>query len=143
MGVEMENIDTRNPSEVVEEYWINSYSPSGRRPVFGKTGKWLLFIPLKDIDEEWSKIRSATVNGKLGPASKASTAMPNPNARNPDTKVICVYTCDHENEDDVMRVREELRRLGYTKKIAYKTDEATLQGRYQIKGDTRISKYYC
>lgn len=133
----------RNPSEVTDEYWIESYSQSGKRPILGRTGKWLLFVPLKDVDQDWSKIRSATVKGDLGPTSKVSTDRPNPNARDSSMKVMCVYTYDHEDEEDVMRVRNELRKLGFTKKIPYKTDEATVQGRYQVKGDTRISKHYC
>jgi len=54
-----------------------------------------------------------------------------------------VYTYNFEDEEDVMRVREELRRLGFTSKIPYKTDEETRSGRYQVKGDREISEYYC
>ena len=41
-----------------------------------------------------------------------------------------------------MRVRESLRELGFTAPIPYKTDKATLRGKYWIEGHRRISKYY-
>jgi len=41
-----------------------------------------------------------------------------------------------------MRIREELRSLGIVSKISYKTDKATRENQYQIKGSTRISLYY-
>jgi len=90
----------------------------------------------------WAKIKKATEEGKLGDSAKVATAKPNPNATNQATKVICVYTYDWTDEKDVKRVREELRILGITNKIPYKADEDTLSGKYRVRGDTRISKYY-
>lgn len=55
---------------------------------------------------------------------------------------MCVYTYDWTDEEDVMRVREELRKLGITRKIPYKSDEDTLAGRYYKAGDSNLSKYY-
>jgi len=46
------------------------------------------------------------------------------------------------SENDVKRVREELKRLGITNKIPYKSDEDTLAGKYRITGYKNISKYY-
>ncbi len=68
--------------------------------------------------------------------------MPNPNARDPNMRVICVYTYDWMDEKDVRRVREELREIGIARKIPYKSDQDTLDGKYQVSGHTRISKYY-
>ncbi len=137
------NGDLRRPSEVTEELWIMAQPQASGPSASEKTGKWLLFVPVKDIDEVWTRIREATESGRLGIASKVATARHNPNARSPSTKVICVYTYSYEDEEDVMRVREELRRLGFTSRIPYKTDEATRSGRYQVKGDRKISEYYC
>ena len=81
--------------------------------------------------------------GATGADAKVSTAKPNPNEVNPTDGVICVYTYDSDDERDVMRVREELRALGFTNKIPYKTDEATLSGKYRRHGERKISKYYC
>ena len=33
-------------------------------------GKWLVYSPRDTIDEKWAKIAKATVDGKLGTASK-------------------------------------------------------------------------
>ncbi len=90
----------------------------------------------------WAKVSRAVTNGLLGEEAKVSTARPNSNASDPNKHVICVYTYDVEDKADVMRIRRQLRDLGVTWKIPYKTDRATYQGRYQVRGDRRISTYY-
>jgi hypothetical protein len=97
---------------------------------------------LEELDAAWAKIRKATEAGLLGNSSKAATALPNPNAADPTKRVICVYTYDSDDLDDVFRVRQALRHLGFDRPIPYKTDRATLEGRYQVKGYQRISLYY-
>jgi hypothetical protein len=94
-----------------------------------------------EIDEVWLKIKDATEKGLLGGSAKATTAMTNPNATKSDTKVICVYTYDATDEEDVRRVRRALRELGIVAKIPYKTDNDTRAGKYANRGHTRISKY--
>ena len=132
-----------NPSEVTEVYWIYAIRKTGTYPsATDQSGKWLVFVPVSQIDEVWAKIKVATEEGKLGGASKVSTGLPNPNATEPENKVICVYTYDWTDEEDVTRVREELRKLGVTRKIPYKSDEDTLKGKYRVAGDTKISKRY-
>jgi hypothetical protein len=71
------------------------------------------------------------VDDHLGPQAKVATAM----HANGKDHVICVYTYDHNDESDVRRVRQALRDLGFTAKIPYKTDEATL-------GEKKQSKYF-
>lgn len=67
------------PSEVTDVYWIyakrerGKYSKSTRR-----SGKWLVFVDTKDVDEVWAKIRKATEEGKLGDSAKVATAKPTP-----------------------------------------------------------------
>jgi hypothetical protein len=132
-----------NPSEVTDVYWIHAKSEKSKYPKSTeRSGKWLIFVNLSEIDEVWDKIKKATEKGELGDSAKVATAKTNPNATNPATKVICVYTYDWTDEIDVKRVREELRILGITNKIPYKADEDTLSGKYRVRGDTRISKYY-
>jgi len=53
-----------------------------------------------------------------------------------------VYTYDWDDERDVKRIRETLRNIGITRKISYKADEDTEQGRYHANSNERISKYY-
>jgi hypothetical protein len=131
------------PSEVTDVYWIHAEREKGRYPkATQRSGKWLVFVDVKNIDEVWTQVKKATEEGRLGDSAKVATARPNPSATNSDTKVICVYTYDWTDEKDIKRVREELRKLGITSKIPYKADEDTLSGKYRVTGDTRISKYY-
>ena len=135
--------ETLKPSEVMDSFWIYAKRKIGSYPEHSENGgKWLIFIPTQKIDDMWGKIRTATEEGLLGDSSKVSTARPNPNAANSDTKVICVYTYDWTDELDVKKIRESLRQLGITSKIPYKADKETRSGAYVNRGSTRISKYY-
>lgn len=131
------------PSEVTDVYWIHAERKAGEYPEATETsGKWLVFVNAEKVDEIWAQIKKATEEGKLGDSSKVATARPNSNATDQNKKVICVYTYDWTNEYDVRRVREELRQLGVTRKIPYKADQDTMDGKYRKTGHTRISKYY-
>jgi len=131
------------PSEVTDAYWIYAIREEGEYPkTTQRSGKWLIFVDPKNVDEVWAKIKEATEGGKLGDSAKVATAKPNPLAGKSDTKVICVYTYDWTDEKDVKRIREEVRKLGITNKIPYKADEDTLSGKYRIMGHRGISKYY-
>ena len=142
------------PSQVVEDFWIMVHAeeplrkppgPPSRLPKEGMRrlapgGKWLLFVDRINIDEVWAKIVPAVKQGRLGHRAKVATARPNPNARRANTHVICIYTDDAEDRADVLRVREELRRLGFATPISYKPDAMTLEGKYE--GSGRIATYY-
>ena len=52
----------------------------------------MIFTPLECVDSDWAIVRDACVAGRLGQQAKVSTATPNPNAGDPATKVIIVYT---------------------------------------------------
>lgn len=131
------------PSEITDIYWIYAVREKGSYPKpTQRSGKWLIFVDVKDVDRVWAKIKKATEESELGGSSKVATAKPNPNATNPERKVICVYTYDWSDEKDVKRIREELRKLGIIQKIPYKADVDTLAGKYIRAGYKRISKYY-
>ena len=133
--------DTK-PSQVTDVYWIHAERRKGNYPMpTPRNGKWLVFVNERDLDEVWVKIKKATEDGKLGSSSKVATAKPSPLGVT-GQKVICVYTYDWTDEKDVKRVREELKKLGITNKIPYKSDEDTLSGKYKMTGHTKISKYY-
>jgi len=135
----------QNPSEATKGYWIFASRKKGKYPKpTSRSGKWLIFVNMKDIDELWAKIKKATEEGKLGAEAKVSTAKPKPAdiGYKKDEHVICIYTHDSTDEKDVKRIREELRKLGITNKIPYKADEDTGKGRYAARGHKRISKYY-
>jgi Basophilic leukemia-expressed protein Bles03 len=131
------------PSKVTDEFWLVAERAVGEYPEHTELGgKWLIFVPVQQVDAVWTKVKEATQQGMLGGSAKAATARPNPNATNPDVKVICVYTYDCTDENDVRRVREKLRELGIVAKIPYKADKETLAGNYANRGHKRISKYY-
>jgi hypothetical protein len=135
--------DRRKPSEVSDVSWLCADRRCGDYPAdTERCGKWLLFVPVEQIDGVWDKVRAATEEGRLGGSAKVATARPSPLASNPAVRVVCVYTYDWADEADVMRVRAELRGLGFTAKIAYKADEDTLAGNYARGGKGRVSKYY-
>ena len=110
-------------------------------------GKWMLFIKTAEIDEWWEKIKSATESGRLGSSAKVATMKPNPNTVANDSRLICVYTYDLDDEHDCSRVRQATSRfqarrdLGVTWKIPYKTDADTYAGKY-AKNGVRVSKRY-
>ena len=135
--------DNSIPSQVVNVPWLYAMRKKGRYPkANSNSGKWLIFIKFTNVDMVWEKIKTATEKGLLGESAKVSTAAIHPFASKPDLKVICVYTYDYTDKDDVMTIRDELRKLGVINKIPYKTDSATHQNLYEKKGDTRISVYY-
>lgn len=82
--------DDRRPSEVADEYWIYAQrTDADTYPEHGSWGgKWMLFVKTTEVNEWWSKIRTATQGGLLGSSSKVATMKQNPNAASPDTRVI-------------------------------------------------------
>lgn len=125
-------------SIIENPYWIYA-SPSaevvGKMPLGQHVGKWCIFVQRDELDDVWARVEQATYAGKLWHGSKVSThlgqkfyAMRNRNA-DPRQHVICVYTYDSNDYEDVMRVREELRKIGITQPLGYKTDADTAAGR--------------
>ena len=55
--------------------------------------------------------------------------------------VICVYSYDWTDQDDVKRVRDQLREMGHEKKLSYKTDEDSRAGKYAATGHKNFAKY--
>lgn len=131
------------PSQVVDRYWLEAQRKSRKYPKHTEHGgKWLIFVPTSGIDSGWRTIKLAVEDGRLGESAKVSTAKPNPNSTDPMKHVICVYTYDANDIEDVKRIRQQLRELGVIQKIPYKTDDATFAGRYEKTGHKRISSLY-
>lgn len=121
------------PSHDHENVWVSARRGPDVGPYPKPTergGKWMLFVPVEELDAMWQKIARAVEEGRLGYSAKCATAVPNPRAWNDREKVICVYTYDGNDEADRNRVREELRRLGVREQISWKADKATQAGRY-------------
>ena len=129
------------PSKTTQMYWIVLDAPGSPPEAIEdeNAGKWLLFQEPDAVDAAWKKIRDATVAHELGISAKVSTAKPNPDSRD-NRKVIYVYTKDWADEADVMRVRENLRALGFTDRIGYKRNIETFAGEYAQKGK-RVTYY--
>jgi hypothetical protein len=131
------------PSKIKSKLWVYanngniSYPPSTVR-----NGKWCLFVNNKDHDEWWGKIRNRFLNGRLGDQIKTSTGIRLSKKPYKNKAVIIVYTYDYEDKEDVMRIRNELREIGVTWKISYKSDKSTNAGKYYSKCGDRVSIYY-
>ncbi|KAL8752416.1 MAG: hypothetical protein Q9199_005757 [Rusavskia elegans] len=97
------------------------------------SGKWMLFPYPEDVNRQWAIIAEATVNRELGTAAKVA---PDDNKGDRVPRLICVYTKDFSDLDDVKRVLGRLVELGLVKKkgagdergIYYKADVFTELG---------------
>ncbi|KAF1810915.1 DUF1917-domain-containing protein [Eremomyces bilateralis CBS 781.70] len=90
-------------------------------------GKWMLFPPLEDLPRIWRKVCEGVIAGQLGPQAKVATA---DFEGDPKIRVICIYTKDFDNQDDVLRVLLGLKDLGIVSEtdsrgIYYKADAYT------------------
>ena len=129
------------PTKTTKSYWIQQDRPGTAAGATGaeEAGKWLIFLAPEDVDTAWQKVRDATVAGTLGIGAKVSTAKENEDSRD-DRKVIYVFTADWSDEQDVMRVRAELKNLGFSDRIGYKRNLDTYAGEYREKGK-RVTYY--
>lgn len=120
--------------------WIYAFREVGDYPDDAeRSGKWMVFWKPDEIDAAWECIREAVRSGRLGYRAKVATQPSH--WRTGVFHVVCVYTYDSDDVEDVRRVRAELRHLGVTRKIGYKEDEETRQGHYSSNG-RRVSKYW-
>jgi len=119
-----------DPTQEASEFWIEA---EGRATQVSRNpGKWLLFVNKSEVNKVWETIREETLEERLGSSSKVSTKRGWLNQGMPQDYVICVHTPDYKDKDDVDRVRNRLRELGFTQKLGYKTDRATEIGSDQL-----------
>ena len=128
---------TVNPTAVTQNYWVWAEPPHSIRSSQKTLGKWLVFKQFNKLDETWHTIRKTVESGELGATgAKSSTAMENPSSSDRQGSstssrvgVICVYTSEEAMDEVglklVYMVKQDIR---------YKTDEATHQGVYAIRG---------
>ncbi|KAK2141911.1 hypothetical protein LSH36_1020g00020 [Paralvinella palmiformis] len=93
------------------------------------TGKWMVFRKSQAVDEAWSIIAKATIEGRLGTAAKVSSRSSAQDTQG-QKHVICVYTKDFTDTEDVFRVEKELRSLDINGPLWYKADIYTTLGIY-------------
>ncbi|KAI0969128.1 hypothetical protein F4678DRAFT_181941 [Xylaria arbuscula] len=90
-------------------------------------GKWMLFCTVFEVNEVWETVAKATANNELGIAAKVATKS---NVDQRTERLICVYTADFSDINDVTRVAEKLKQLGLVKNrpLYYKPDAYTYLG---------------
>jgi len=93
-----------NPTDVTDEYWVWIDAPPTRNETVGRGGKWLIFNHPDQHNEAWAIVRDATEEGTLGVQAKAATPKGNALAKGSEMLLICVYTGDFEDRNDVKRV---------------------------------------
>ncbi|KAK5653567.1 hypothetical protein OQA88_8829 [Cercophora sp. LCS_1] len=70
------------------------------------SGKWMLFPEPGDVNEAWETVAKATIQNELGVLAKVQTRTSSERER-----LICVYTSDFRDEEDIARVLNRLRQL--------------------------------
>ena len=123
------------PSATYDRHWLWQDAPTSLMDSGDTLGKWLVFKHKSQIDETWETIRASVANGELGATGcKVSTMKRNRDAKDPNIKVICVYT----TKEDVDKVGIKLIQI-VRHTIRYKTDEATLSGLYTCRGHGKVT----
>ena len=79
-----------------------------------RCGKWMFFPDPSTVDEIWGVVARATAANELGVAAKVA-AKGDDEGRQGSARLICVYTRDFRDKDDVGRVLTRLRELELVK----------------------------
>jgi len=76
------------------------------------TGKWMLFPTVQDVDYVWSKVAKGTAERELGVAAKVAAMEDGGEGDSGARRLICVYTKDFADAEDVKRVLLGLKAMG-------------------------------
>ena len=87
----------------------------------------ILFFSRSKIDETWTAIAKAVVGGTSG---TAANMFESDSGEQDSYYVICVYTEDFTNEEEVWAAEQSLRKLGITEILHYKPNIYTTLGIY-------------
>ncbi|KAK0648801.1 hypothetical protein B0T16DRAFT_120385 [Cercophora newfieldiana] len=95
------------------------------------SGKWMLFPEAGRVNEVWGTIAHATARNELGIVAKVDTRVADGPKKE---RLICVYTYDFRDKDDVARVLNRLKQLELVRaggrQLYYKSDAWTEIGIY-------------
>ena len=72
----------------------------------------MLFPAVEDVDYVWSQIAKGTAEAELGVAAKVAAAGEEEETDGGRRRLICVYTKDFGDREDVKRVLVGLKRMG-------------------------------
>ena len=93
-------------------------------------GKWMLFPAEGQVDQLWDIVCNATWDGKLSECAKVATARGDPEStfdalfedgenpgaardvRNTGQRLICIYTSDFSDKEEILRVLRAIKDLG-------------------------------
>lgn len=115
------------PSQDHSRHWIYVAAPSVREfESSDRTGKWCIFRSSDEIDQAWERIVGLAAAEKIL-CAKVSTAF---GSRHFDSHVICVYTNDWHDADDLLSTRMLLREVGFVEELGYKRDVDTARRVY-------------
>nr|CAD60716.1 unnamed protein product [Podospora anserina] len=81
------------------------------------SGKWMLFPDVAFVNDTWKKVARAVANHQLGTAAKVATRMPagyDDGHAEKKERLICIYTEDFTDKDDVARVLRRMKELDIT-----------------------------
>jgi len=91
-------------------------------------GKWMLFPEPAEVNQVWAVVARATANNELGIAAKVAPRVPETPIK---SRLICIYTNDFADKDDIGRVLSRMRELGLVRvagrPIYYKCGECPIQ----------------
>lgn len=108
------------------------------------TGKWMLFPSVDQVDATWKTVVEAIESGKLGNDAKVAT-----DDGSGQSRLICVYTADFGDTNDVKRVAKAMAELGlidvdkrpiYYKCDAYTNLDITSKNEYGLKASMFSSR---
>ena len=96
-----------------------------------KEGKWILHVPNMDCDEAWQMLANAMLNGELGPVTHMRVSPAKQDNDNEfEDHVICIFTPDYNDTDEVTRVERCIRRAGVSRELRYKPAIFSVLGIY-------------
>ncbi len=103
-------------------HWLHAINPDRMHDIDPiHVGKWLIYISCRHVDYCWSRVRDATEEGTLGISAKISTdwgkahdlvGMISEGLGGWRDHVVCIYTADWRNREDIARVGGRLASCG-------------------------------
>lgn len=72
------------------------------------TGKWMLFPEARDVNSVWKVVADNTASGELGICAKVATGSGDIDEKAKQERLVCVYTKDFSDGEDVRRVVRQM-----------------------------------
>lgn len=98
------------------------------------SGKWLIFLNAEQESGMWNEICESLSHGELAKYSYQVKMALSPRFNDKikeNRKVVCIYTIDFNDKEQVKGCLKVLRSLGFNDVMYYKTDNQTRSGLYR------------